>query len=453
MASSALRRPPARAAVAARSARFALAATLVAALGAAAAQPRAELTLGVAGAPVAGAWNPVRAVVRDAPGAVLRLEIDAGGFELGEVPQRVEARVANAGGVQRLDFDLPLPSWRRLAWRVEQGGRVLASGALGARERDERPLTVIVSTRAVAWTDAVGADARPVAAAASDLPTRAAGWDGVDTLLIDGSAAAPEPAVVVTAAASGVRVLLPASAPAGYAPLAALLAEGPRAVGAGSIEALAGEPGTPLPSLAAAWPRPLRSAAVAAAAAALPAPGWRHLPRLWVLAGVGAFAALVWILLHIGGAAGVASAATVLVGAVLAVPLAAPSDATPREEGAVVLTSAGGLGLRVPLTAVARLPQGESPLPGRWAPQDARPLRWEGDVTRLPLAAGGRARLTGAPEVVTVPDDVLEAPAAAVADLPGELREVLPPDVTAVRSGATWWLSRRPAAPIAAVRP
>src|SRR6056297_2538989 len=140
--------------------RIALAALVLALLLASAnrawAQPRAELMLGVAGAPVAGAWNPVRAVVRDAPGAVLRLEIDAGGFELGEVPQRVEARVANAGGVQRLDFDLPLPSWRRLAWRVEQGGRVLASGAWGARERDERPLSVIVSTRAVAWTAALG---------------------------------------------------------------------------------------------------------------------------------------------------------------------------------------------------------------------------------------------------------------------------------------------------------
>lgn len=453
MAPSARRRRLARRFAPGRAARIALAVTLVAALGTATAQPRAEATLGVAGAPVAGAWNPVRAVVRDAPGAVLRLEIDAGGFELGEVPQRVEARMANAGGVQRLDLDLPLPSWRRLAWRVEQGDRVLASGALGARERDERPLTVIVSTRAVAWTDALGADARPVAAAASDLPTRAAGWDGVDTLLIDGSAAAPEPAVVVTAAAAGVRVLLPASAPAGYAPLTALLAEGPRAVGAGSIEALAGAPGTPLPPLVAAWPRPLRGDAIAAAAAALPAPGWRHLPRLWVLAGVAAFAALIWTLLHVGGAAGVASAATVLIGAALAVPLAAPADATPREEGAVVLTSGGGLGLRVPLAAVARLPQGESPLPGNWAARDPRPLRWEDDVTLLPLAAGGRARLTGAPEVVTVPDDVLDAPASAVADLPGELREALPPDVTVVRTGATWWLSRRPATPVAAVRP
>jgi hypothetical protein len=427
-------------------------ATLVAALGAAVAQPRAELTLGVAGAPVAGAWNPVRAVVRDAPGAVLRLEIDAGGFELGEIPQRVEARVANAGGVQRLDLDLPLPSWRRLAWRIEQGGRVLASGALGARERDERPLTVIVSTHALAWADALGADARPVPAAAADLPSRAAGWDGVDTLLIDGSAAAPEPAVVVTAAAAGVRVLLPRSAPAGYAPLVALLAEGRRAVGAGSIEGVPGEPGTPLPPPQAAWSRPLRGDVVAAAAAALPAPGWRHLPRLWVLAGVGAFAALIWTLLHVGGAAGIASAATVLVGASLAVPLAAPSDAAPREEGAVVLTSGGGLGLRVPLTAVARLPRGESSLQGRWAPRDARPLRWEGDVTLLPLSAGGRARLAGAPEVVTVPDDVLEAPAAATSELPVELRDVLPSDVTAVRSGTTWWLSRRPAAQVAAVR-
>ena len=73
----------------------------VAAAGCAAAQPRAELTLGVAGAPVAGAWTPLRAVGRDAPGATLQLDLDAGGLERGEVLQTVRARVADAGSPDR----------------------------------------------------------------------------------------------------------------------------------------------------------------------------------------------------------------------------------------------------------------------------------------------------------------------------------------------------------------
>lgn len=422
-----------------------------AAAGCAVAQPRAELTLGVAGAPVAGAWTPLRAVVRDAPGATLQLDLDAGGLERGEVLQSVRARVADAGGVQRLDLILPLPSWRRLTWRIEQEGRVLASGGLGVRARDDRPLHLVVSSRPVRWTPSFHGETRVVGTATSDLPDGAAGWDGVATLLIDGSTVAPEARTVVTAAASGVRVLLPEAGPAGYGPLAELLVDGPRRVGAGTLEPVPATAGLPLPEPPLAdWPRTLRDRSVAAAAAALEAPNWRHLPKPWVLVAAALYAVLVWTLLQVGGAPGVASAALVVAAASLAVPLATPPDPAPVARGAVVLAG-DGLGVRVPLRAVARLPEGASELAGAFRPTEPRELRWGAGATVVPLPAGGRARLVGAPEIVAVPDDVRGVGAGEGEPLPVALREVLPDDVVGVRRGDAWWLVRRPAGPVASV--
>jgi len=421
--------------------RAALVALVVASAGSTWAQPRAELMLGVAGAPVADAWNPVRAVVRDAPGAVLRMEIDAGGLERGEVPQLVSASAAPAGGVQRIDLDLPLPSWRRVSWRIEQGERVLASGGLGARERDDRPLHLVVSARPARWADAFGSDARVVVASAADLPTRAAGWDGVAALLLDGTAAAPADATVVTAAAAGVRVLLPTVGPAGYAPLTRLVAGGPSALGAGSLEGLSAASlatGRLDAGPAAAWGREARRAAVVAAAAALPAPTWDHLPKLVVAGAAVGFAALVWTLLWLGGPAGVASAALVVVAASVAIPVAAPSDREPRTRGAVIL-AASGLGVRTDLIAVARLPEGASELDGRFASLEPRRLAWDDGRTVVPLPAGGRTRLTGAPEVVSVPDDVREATAVSEG-APQALRALVPDGGALLRRGNAWWL-------------
>jgi len=427
--------------------RIALAALVLALLLASAnrawAQPRAELMLGVAGAPVADAWNPVRAVVRDAPGAVLRMEIDAGGLERGEVPQLVTARAAPAGGVQRIDLDLPLPSWRRVSWRIEQGERVLASGGLGARERDDRPLHLVVSARPARWSAAFGPEARVVVASSADLPTRAAGWDGVAALLLDGTAAAPADAIVVTAAAAGVRVLLPTEGPSGYAPLTRLVARGASSLGAGSLEGLSAASlaaGRLNAEPAAAWGREARRAAVAAGAAALPAPTWDHLPKLVVAGAAVGFAALVWTLLWLGGPAGFASAALVLVAASVAVPAAAPTDREPRTQGAVILAS-NGLGVRTDLIAVARLPEGASQLDGLFASLEPRRLGWNDGRTNVPLPAGGRTRLTGAPVVVTVPDDVREATAATGSDgAPEALRALVPSGGVVVRRENVWWL-------------
>lgn len=418
-------------------------------VGVAAAQPRTEVVVGVAGAPVAGAWNPLRAVVRDAPGARLRVELDVGGLARGEVLQSGEWTFPDASGVQRLEVDLPLAEWRRLNWRVEHAGRLLASGGIEARERDDRPLALIVAASPSAWFDAFPEEVRPVPAASAELPTRAASWDGVALLLFDGTAAAPDAATVLTAAAAGVRVLLPPPESAGYAALAPLLASGGAPAGAGGIERLS-DPGpggrfelggdgatSDVPTLAPARRREL----IAAATAALPATEWLHLPRPLVAAVTAGYAALAWSLFRVGGPSGVLSGLLVLAAAVFALPLAAPADPAPVRSGAVVV-AAGGLGVRSELREVARLPSGTAVLPGIFRPLASMPVAWSEGTTRLPLDPGGRARLNGPPDVALVPDRIREARATSPDEVPERLARSLPAGTTVVSDGNTWWLLR-----------
>lgn len=394
--------------------------------------------LGVAGVPVADAWNPLNVVVRDAPGATLSLIIDAGGLDLGEVPQRLEALVAPAGGVQRLALDLPLPSWRRITWRVEQDGRVLASGGMGARERDARRLDLLLSARPADWTERLGPDARPVAVAAADLPTRVAGWDGVRTLVIDGSVAPPDAQAVVTAAAAGVRVLLPASGPAGYQDLTRLVDGGPRAVGAGSLEPLSLMEDASLVVAAEARER-LRVDAPALVAGTVVDPGWRHAAPWTIGLLASAFAFATWGLARVGGSAGWLSLGLLWAAALLASPLAAPPDPRPSGDGALVL-AAGGLGVEYRHVAVASLPSGPTVLDGMLAPASDRATQWRDGRTSVELGPGGRARFVAAPRIVGVPDDVRAAPAGADPGAPAALLAAVPRGAALVRSGGTWWL-------------
>ena len=402
------------------------------------AQPRVELRLGIAGVPVAGAWNPLSVVVRDAPGATLALSVDAGGLDRGEVPQRLDALVAPAGGVQRLDLDLPLASWRRITWRVEQDGRVLASGGLAARERDERPLDLLLSARPAAWDDRFGPDARTLSVAASDLPRRPAGWDGVRSLLVDGTVAPPDPELVVTAAVAGVRVYLPLEAPVGYAALIRLAEGGARRLGAGSL--------APLSALGTedVAPTPTVDAARTALAEAVPAPTWEHRTAWLVGAAASAFAVGVWTLLRLGGVAAWASAAMLWAAAWAVAPWAAPPEVEPRQDDALVVV-AGGLGLRLEHRAVASAPAGTTWLDGTLARREVGAIAWRDGRTRIETEAGGRARFDAPPRVVGVPDGVREAMPGIASAAPPALVRLVPEGAALLRSGDAWWLVLDPA--------
>lgn len=412
-----------------------LALALAAFAGDAAAQPRVELRIGIAGTPVAEAWNPLAVVVRDAPGATLRLTVDAGGLDLGAVPQRLEALVAPAGGIQRLDLDLPLPSWRRITWRVEQDGRVLASGGLGARDRDARRLDLLLSAEPARWSERLGPNARPLVVAASDLPRRAAGWDGVGRLIVDGTTAPPAPEVLVTAAASGVLVLLPSRAPGGYDAVTRLVQDGAVQVGAGRLAPLPDRP-----SSGAIESAPdLRPSVRTALADAVPVPAWRHLAAWTVLALAVGFAVAVFLLLQLGGLSGGASAALLVTAALLASPFAAPPEPRPTRDDALTVV-AGGIGLRYAHRVLASLPAGETPLDGVLAAVETRPLRWSVGRTVVDLAAGERIAFDVAPRIVGVPDDVRSAAPGVAADAPDGIRQIVPAGGSLVRTVDGWWL-------------
>jgi hypothetical protein len=397
------------------------------------AQPRVEFRLGVAGVPVAGAWNPLTVVVRDAPGATLTLSVDAGGLERGEVPQRLDALVAPAGGVQRLELDLPLASWRRITWRVEQDGRVLGSGGLAARERDERPLDLLLSARPAAWDDRFGPDARTVSVAASDLPERPAGWDGVRSLLVDGTVAPPDPEVVVTAAVAGVDVYLPSEAPAGYAALTRLVDGGSRRLGAGSLAPLSALGSEELARA------PTVGDARSALAAAVPPPTWDHRPAWLIAVAAGAFAVAVWTLVRLAGIAAWASAAMLWAAAWFAAPLVAPPDVQPQQGDALVVV-AGGLGLRLEHRAVASAPAGTTWLDGTLARWEVGAVAWRDGRTRIETEAGGRARFDAPSRVVGVPDAVREASPGVAPAAPESLARLVPEGAALLRSGDAWWL-------------
>lgn len=404
-------------------------------------QRRAELALGVAGAPVANAWNPLEALVRDAPAATLTFTADAGGLQRGEVNQRASWTFPDAAGVQRLSVDVPLPSWRVASWRIEHGGRVLASGSWGARDRDARPLELVVSARPAAWADTFGDGARVQRVRAADLPQRAAGWDGVASLVMDGTVAPPRVEDVLTAAASGVRVLVPVGTRSGYDALAELVADGPRAVGAGSLEPLADPEAATLPEapVVNAWTHEARHDVRAAAVAALPGVTWRHPPKPWVAVAAASYAVLVWVFLRIGGRAGVASSVLIVLSASLAVRAVSADGEVRTVTGAVAL-AADGLAWRSEFRETARLPRGTLRVDGVFAPVEVREVSWREGTTRLSLPAGGRVRLTAPPTLARVPEEVSRSDTEAGAALPVALREALPADVHGVAWNGTWWL-------------
>jgi hypothetical protein len=116
---------------------------------------------------------------------------------------------------------------------VQSSDRVLASGAVDRRKVDQRPLDLVVSRETGAWRAFYPADARVVDLLPNELPERAAAFNGVRTLLIDGTTAPPRTQAVVAATASGVTTLLPERLPGSYRELSALARDEARRLGLG----------------------------------------------------------------------------------------------------------------------------------------------------------------------------------------------------------------------------
>ena len=187
------------------------------------------LELGFSGEIVSGRWNPLRLTTRDVPSADLFVSFDQSSFTEPETLGVYRARIPGSGGVAVFEDDLFVPEWRQLVWRLVSDGTVLASGSLGRAARDARPLTLLLSARPFRWQGVLGDDARVVALPAGSLPERLAAFDGVSTLLIDGSAPAPHPAALVAATSAGVQTVLVEPLPNSHAALRALTTGSARA--------------------------------------------------------------------------------------------------------------------------------------------------------------------------------------------------------------------------------
>ncbi len=208
----------------------------------AAAQPLAEarditLELGFSGEMVADAWNPLRLTTRGVAGAELMIEIDRGGLREGSRVVRYRAPLPAGGGMAVFEDDLYLPPrWRSFAWVVRSGEVTLASGTFDPRVTvNPRPLQLVSAGEVGRWRalfddlsddesvgDESNGDGARVIELVGSLPERAAAYDGVETLLVDGTAAPPRPQALAAAAAGGVKVLLVGPLPQSFESLSTL---------------------------------------------------------------------------------------------------------------------------------------------------------------------------------------------------------------------------------------
>lgn len=376
-----------------------------------------RFSLGVAGVVVAEAWNPLRLELRDLPNSTLTLRIDQGTLRAGEVPLTITRSVRGGAGIAVFETDLYIPTFSSLSWRLATPERVVASGSVAGRDSDARPLDLLLSndpaTYRGAHREVFGANGRLAELPSADLPERATAYDGVRSLVIDGTAAAPRLEAVAAAAAGGVIVAFRGDLPSSHNDLELLLEDPgfPTRLGAGVLFKGAPEAASLFQQVAtqSVPNRPTLLAAALKQPLVEPPP---PLPQTFVLLASGVFSLLLLILLRWAGSPGVVTAlALAVLASLLTWQLLRPSE--PQLSGQLSLMLAGGaLALELPALEAITFPQAQLTYPGgahplrlqpyeitdegaqislaRWravlllfTPQlNASQLRWEGDAVR-----------------------------------------------------------------------
>jgi len=343
-----------------------------------------RVELGLGGHLVVGAWNPLQVTVRDAAPSVLRLRIDEGSLLEGPRIVRYSASVPGGSGVTVFQDDLYLPAFRSLSWTLASGRTVLASGSLGPGDADPRPLQIVLSASPGSWRGAFAADARIVDVAASDLPARAAAFDGVQTLLLDGSAAAPRAASIAAAAAGGVQVMLAGALPASQASFARLAGSGAARLGAGVVERVAADPADVRARLA-AWRPQDRSALVQALASErlVQPPATPGQPLVLALAA--AYALLALLGLRFGGTPGLAAGLVLAIVVSLAGWRLLRPPSPELSASRTVVLGGGELALALQVEERLTLPSRVASLPGAGHPLSGLPYTVDDGVTHVEL--------------------------------------------------------------------
>jgi hypothetical protein len=437
------------------------------------AQRLATLELGFGDAVVAGAWNPLRLILRDVGPVDLEIVIDAGSLREGEIPLVYRARIPGGSGLSVFDDELFVPPWRSLTWTARAGTSLVASGSLPRAAVDMRAVDLVVTDAPGAWRGRLGDGARVVDVPAERLLARSAAFDGVRTVVVSADGAAPRADALVAAAVAG-SVVLVSDAAAALPALAGLVPEGDspwRRVGSGWIAREAALDPGPAALTAARFDHAAALSAFAAAERLSPPASVRGST---VLLGAAAYVLAVLVVLRFGGLPGVVAAATLATAAALlawtSLRPEAPTFTTTRD----LVVGGGGIGQRWRVHEVLSLPAAEvrvaatarpvSPGPlvtgpdgttvslARWRTQQLverprsfeAPLRWlDADELRnvgaRPLAEvqvkGGRHYGVVAPGAVALPPDSDLPPPSPIARA---LMDVIPYGTAIGRDGATW---------------
>jgi hypothetical protein len=182
---------------------------------------------------VADHWNPIKLTRRDQPAQTLVFVIDQGTLREGETLVTYRQDLPAANGLAVFEDDVYIPAWRRFTWRIENAERVFASGSIERREVNAHPLTLLVSARPELYLNNFSEGARLLELPFSLLPERLAAYDGVETLVVDGTAPAPTLEAISSAAVAGVSVLLVGDLPESHSELELLAPELRQRLGAG----------------------------------------------------------------------------------------------------------------------------------------------------------------------------------------------------------------------------
>lgn len=360
-----------------------------------------QFSLGVGGQPVADAWNPLRLQLRDAPPATLTIQVDQGTLRSGEVPLTISLDVRGGAGVSIFEELVYLPTFATLSWRLATAQRVLASGSIAGREADGRPLDLLLTSNPgayrLAYLDSYGSNARLVDIAAAHLPQEVAAYDGVRSLIIDGTAAAPRLEAVAAAVAGGVVVTLVGPLPSSHAELDLLLDGAPVArLGAGAL-LLVNDSRERAVELASQVTVPSRSAlqAVLLQEPLIERPTTLGETTLVVILALYALGAL--LLLRFGGSPGLVAAAA-LAGLVSLVAWQLLRPAAPQVEGGAMLALAGGeLAILYPVREVLTMPRAELTFTEHARPMRAQAHRVDPEGTHLTLERWRSVLLERAP--------------------------------------------------------
>ena len=192
-----------------------------------------RLEIGFNGEIVADHWNPLRLQTRDVPSATLELTLDQSTLLEGEKLAVYRAEITGGNGVAVFEDDVYLPTWRRFVWRLYTPDEVLASGSFDRRRSNNAPLTLLVSADPFRWRGVL--ETRATDVPTNLLPRRLAAYDGVERVLIDGSAPAPDASVLAAASAAGAVVTLVEPLPQSHAQVSALTGTAPTRLGAGWV--------------------------------------------------------------------------------------------------------------------------------------------------------------------------------------------------------------------------